>query len=107
MCIFCQIIRKEIPAAPLYEDEETLIIPDLNPQAPLHWLIMPKAHVENLTQAAPEQVAACVRAMQKLVKEKNITDYRLIVNSGAEAGQTVPHLHFHLLSGRGLGWPPG
>ena len=98
MCIFCKIIKKEIPSSPIYEDAEVLVIPDINPQAPLHWLIMPKEHTENFTQTPPERIAACARVIQKLVKEKNINDYRLLVNTGASAGQTVPHLHFHLLA---------
>ena len=102
MCIFCQIINKEIPSQPVYEDAEVLVIPDIHPQAPVHWLVMPKEHTENLTQTPPERIAACVRVIQKLVKEKNIGDYRLVVNTGADAGQTVPHVHLHVLAGRVL-----
>jgi histidine triad (HIT) family protein len=107
MCVFCKIINKEIPAQPVYEDADTLVLADVNPQAPIHWLVIPKIHVENLTQAAPEQILACARTIQHLMREKGVAEYRTVVNTGAAAGQTVQHLHFHILSGRALGWPPG
>ncbi|MDR1996996.1 MAG: HIT domain-containing protein [Candidatus Margulisbacteria bacterium] len=107
MCIFCQIINKEIPSAPVYEDANVLVIPDISPQAPLHWLIIPKIHTESLSSVLPDQALACLLVIQRLVKEKAVKDYRIVVNTGAEAGQSVPHLHFHLLSGRSLAWPPG
>lgn len=107
MCIFCKIINKEIPAQPIYEDEQTIVLSDINPQAPVHWLVIPKKHVENLTLASPEQISACMQTIQKLLQEKGIKEYRTVVNTGADAGQTVPHLHFHILAGRAMGWPPG
>jgi len=107
MCIFCRIINKEIPASPVYEDDKVLVLPDINPQAPVHWLVIPKKHTPSLSAAEPEDVLACVRVIQKLLQEKGLTEYRTVVNTGAAAGQTVPHLHFHILTGRKLDWPPG
>ena len=107
MCIFCKIINKEIPSQPIYEDKKTIVLADINPQAPIHWLVIPKTHVESLTQALPEQILACAQTIQKVLKEKGIEEYRTVINTGADAGQTVPHLHFHILAGRSLGWPPG
>jgi histidine triad (HIT) family protein len=107
MCVFCQIINKEIPAQIICEDANVLVIADLNPQAPIHWLMIPKIHMESFTQASPDVILACALGIQKLLKDKGIAQYRIVVNTGADGGQTVPHLHFHILAGRALAWPPG
>ncbi|MDR2431171.1 MAG: HIT domain-containing protein [Candidatus Margulisbacteria bacterium] len=107
MCVFCQIINKEIPTQPVYEDANVLVIEDLHPQAPIHWLMIPKIHVESFSQAAPDVILACALGIQNLLKDKGIMQYRIVTNTGADGGQTVPHLHFHILAGRALGWPPG
>lgn len=107
MCIFCKIINKEIPSQPVYEDDKVIVLPDINPQAPVHWLVIPKKHTPNLSEAGQAQALACIETIQKLLKEKGIGEYRTVVNTGVKAGQTVQHLHFHILAGRELGWPPG
>lgn len=113
-CLFCKIVQGEIPAARIRESEHTLIIADIVPQAPVHFLILPKRHAANLSEfmkgpnAAPELDNLFSQALL-LVEEKNLSrkGYRLVVNTGEEGGQTVPHLHVHLLAGRLMGWPPG
>ncbi|MFC1511254.1 histidine triad nucleotide-binding protein [Candidatus Margulisiibacteriota bacterium] len=109
-CIFCKIIKKEIKAAIVYEDENVLAFDDINPKAPVHILVIPKEHVANVSKVAKvAKVAELFAVMQKLAKEKGIdkTGYRIVVNQGKDAGQAVDHLHFHLLGGRPLKWPPG
>ena len=103
-CIFCKIINKEIPSAIIYEDEKVIAFNDINPVAPVHVLIVPKFHVENveaLDGKSIEYVAAVHFAAQKIAKLMGINKkgYRLITNCGAEAGQTVMHLHYHLIGG--------
>jgi histidine triad (HIT) family protein len=108
-CIFCRIIGKEIPCNLISENESFLAIADINPQAPTHILIIPKRHVPNITKMDDAQLtgnlfayASSVAAQQKLSE-----GFRLVVNTGAHGGQTVDHLHIHLLGGRPLTWPPG
>ena len=107
-CLFCRIARKEIPASVVYEDDELLAFKDISPQAPVHLLIIPKAHCEglnDLTQEVEKASAGIPALAAKLAKEfgTDETGYRLIVNCGADAGQTVFHLHYHLLGGKVLG----
>jgi len=102
-CIYCKIVRDELPSTRVYEDDEILVFKDIAPQAPTHLLVIPKEHL--LTSAAdvtPENsvlVARCFEVIAMLVKRENLTDFRVITNSGKEAGQTVFHLHFHVLAG--------
>jgi len=110
-CLFCKINRKEIPAKLVYEDEETFAFEDIQPQAPTHILICPRKHLGSLTEAAAED-AAMVGRLQliaaKLAVERKLTDgYRTVINNGRGAGQSVFHLHLHLLGGRAFRWPPG
>ena len=111
-CLFCKIVLKQIPAAIEYEDESVLIFKDINPQAPTHCLVIPKKHVAGIGELQ-ESLLDEKLAGEVLVKaaafarNRNIPDYRLVVNNGREAGQTVFHLHVHLLGGRPLTWPPG
>lgn len=109
--IFGKIIRQEIPVERVYEDDQALAFRDINPQAPVHLLVIPKEHIESLATIAPEQQALMGHLMgviQQVATEAGLTDgYRVVTNIGSDGGQTVPHLHFHILGGRGLGWPPG
>jgi histidine triad (HIT) family protein len=110
-CLFCKIAAKKIPAKMVYEDSEVFAFADTGPQAPAHILICPKKHIPSLSEAAPEDQAVLGR-MQLLAAELArqhglLTGYRTVVNSGAGAGQTVFHLHMHLLGGREFAWPPG
>jgi histidine triad (HIT) family protein len=110
-CLFCKIINKEIPAKIAFENEHVVAFHDVNPQAPVHVLIVPKKHVEGLAElekADNVSVGACILAAKKLVKDLKIVEgARLVVNQGPRAGQSIFHLHFHLLGGRDLVWPPG
>ncbi|WP_306591803.1 histidine triad nucleotide-binding protein [Geothrix sp. 21YS21S-4] len=107
-CLFCKIARKEVPAALVYEDEEVLAFKDIFPQAPVHLLIIPKAHCPGLGDVTPEAAAAVGRIPQvaaQLAKDHGVATggWRLLSNCGPDAGQTVFHLHFHLLGGKPLG----
>jgi len=110
-CLFCRILRNEIPAKKIYEDEHTFAFEDINPQAPTHVLIIPKRHVRGLKEATPEDAALigrCHLAAAHIARQRGIEDgYRTVLNVGPQAGQSVFHLHVHLLGGRSLHWPPG
>lgn len=111
-CLFCRIIRKEIPASIVYEDERLVAFNDINPQAPMHVLIVPKRHIDSLNALAPGDdalVGEMVRRAAALAREKGYGDrgFRTLLNTNAEAGQTVFHIHLHVLAGRPLHWPPG
>ncbi|MBU0482378.1 MAG: histidine triad nucleotide-binding protein [Proteobacteria bacterium] len=109
-CIFCRIIKGEIPANKLYEDDELLAFWDISPQAPKHFLIIPKKHISGPGSITSEETELIGRLVQKggdLAKENGISSFRTVMNNGAEAGQTVFHLHMHVLGGRPLSWPPG
>jgi len=110
-CLFCKIGRKEIPAKLVYEDGEIFAFEDINPQAPTHILLCPRKHFASLEEAAPEDQAVIGKlhlAAAQLAREHNLLDgYRTVFNTGRGAGQTVFHLHLHLLGGRQFHWPPG
>jgi histidine triad (HIT) family protein len=110
-CLFCKISRKEIPAKLVYEDGEIFAFEDIQPQAPAHILICPRKHLVSLTEVAAEDVPMLGRLQliaAKLAVERKLTDgYRTVINSGRGAGQSVFHLHLHLLGGRAFRWPPG
>lgn len=109
-CIFCQIIAKEKPARLVHEEEKVVAFHDLHPQAPTHLLIVPRRHIARLAEAQTgdeEELGALLRAAAQIAARAGLTSYRLVINTGAEAGQSVWHLHVHLLSGRPMGWPPG
>jgi histidine triad (HIT) family protein len=110
-CLFCRILRGEIPSKKVYEDERTFAFDDVNPQAPTHVLIIPKKHVVGLKEAGPEDaelIGYCQLVAAKIARERGIEGgYRTVYNVGPGAGQSVFHLHLHLLGGRGLKWPPG
>ncbi|MCL2218531.1 MAG: histidine triad nucleotide-binding protein [Chitinispirillia bacterium] len=112
-CIFCKIIRGEIPADKLYEDEHAIVIRDINPQAPFHFLAIPRKHYPGVHDIPPplmgEVFGGVMNAYCKALEACGLVQngYRLVANSGEIAGQTVPHLHIHVLGGRELSWPPG
>jgi histidine triad (HIT) family protein len=111
-CIFCKIVAKEIPVQPVYEDEDVIAFPDINPQAPVHVLVIPKKHIANLLEATDEdqQLLAKIHSViRRLAGELGVANdgFRLVVNTKDNGGQTVHHLHFHLLGGRFMKWPPG
>jgi histidine triad (HIT) family protein len=111
-CLFCRIVAGEIPASKVHEDADLVAFNDINPQAPLHVLIVPKRHIattSDLTPADEALVGKLVRAAAALAAENGYAErgYRTVFNCNAEAGQTVFHIHLHLLAGRHLGWPPG
>ena len=110
-CLFCRILRNEIPAKKIYEDEHTFAFEDINPQAPTHVLIIPKRHVRGLKEATLEDaelIGRCQLAAAEIARLRGIEDgYRTVLNVGPQAGQSVFHLHVHLLGGRSLHWPPG
>jgi histidine triad (HIT) family protein len=111
-CLFCRIARKEIPAAIVYEDERLLAFSDINPQAPLHALLIPKRHIDSLNALSSDDdalVGEMIRRAAAIAREKGYADrgYRTVFNTNADAGQTVFHIHLHVLAGRGLTWPPG
>lgn len=109
-CLFCKIISGEIPAEIKFQDELVIAFADINPQAPVHLLIVPKLHVENAAELAtksPAALSALFTAADQLAKAEGLTGYRTVFNTGADAGQSVFHAHLHLLGGRGLAWPPG
>jgi len=110
-CLFCKIIAGEIPSVKLYENETVYAFADIDPKAPVHVLIIPKQHIESVDEIEPAnssviahifEAAAQIARTQKLGK-----GYRIVTNIGEDGGQTVGHLHFHLLGGRDLAWPPG
>ena len=108
-CLFCRIVAGAVPAPRLREDDATLIFPDINPQAPIHVLVIPKRHHANVAELGtdPDSSAAVLAALAAYVSDEQITDYRTVFNTGAEVGQSVFHVHAHLLAGRPMGWPPG
>ena len=110
-CLFCRIIRGEIPSKKIYEDEHTFAFEDINPQAPTHVLIISKEHIRGLKEASAEQaeiVGRCHLTAAHIARQRGIEDgYRTVLNVGPGAGQSVFHLHVHLLGGRSLHWPPG
>ena len=109
-CLFCKIIAREIPASIVAEDEHCLAFRDINPQAPTHVLVVPKQHVPSLNQMTDASVVARVTAFARdIAVREGIAErgYRVVINTNAESGQTVFHLHAHLLGGRPMGWPPG
>ena len=106
-CIFCKIVAGDIPSTKVYEDDTVLAFRDINPQAPTHILVIPKEHIANGAADITADNAAVVghifEIIAKLAKEEGLSDFRVVTNNGEGAGQTVPHLHFHLLGGRTLG----
>lgn len=111
-CLFCKVFRKEIPANEVFRDDELVAFDDIRPVAPTHVLIVPKEHipsVHELTERHASTLSHMFKVANQIADERKIDreGYRLVLNKGPQAGQSVYHLHLHLLGGRGLGWPPG
>jgi histidine triad (HIT) family protein len=111
-CLFCSIIEGETPADAIYQDERSIAFRDINPQAPVHVLVVPREHIESLDDAAQKDEALLghlLRVAARVANEQGLSEsgYRTIINTGAGAGQSVFHLHVHVLGGRSLNWPPG
>ena len=111
-CLFCRIVKREIPASIVYEDDHVLAFNDINPQAATHVLIVPKRHIASLNDLQPgddQIVGEIVRRAAAIAKERGIAErgFRTVFNTNREAGQTVFHIHLHLLGGRSMTWPPG
>ncbi|MBN1034706.1 histidine triad nucleotide-binding protein [Clostridium botulinum] len=111
-CIFCKIIKGDIPNKKLYEDELVYAFYDINPEAPVHFLIIPKEHIKSVNELNEKNinvVSHIFKVINKLVVELDIAEsgYRIVNNCGEDGGQTVNHMHFHILAGRNLQWPPG
>jgi len=109
-CIFCKICAGTVQAERVHEDEHAVAIRDINPAAPTHVLVLPRKHVATLTDLGPDDdalVAHLHRTVQTVARNAGLDDYRVVVNCGAGAGQSVFHIHFHVLGGRPLAWPPG
>ena len=109
-CLFCRIIAKEIPARMVAENEHCIALRDINPQAPVHVLVIPREHIASLNEARDPQILGQMQLMAaQLAKSEGLSErgYRTVINTNADAGQTVFHIHLHLLGGRAMGWPPG
>ena len=111
-CLFCKIVAGEIPATVVHDNDDVVVFRDLNPQAPTHVLVIPKRHIvgaDHIAAADGDVLAAVFVAAKAVADAEGIseTGYRTVFNVGAHAGQTVPHLHLHVLGGRGMSWPPG
>ena len=108
-CIFCKIIAGELSASPVYRDDDVIVINDINPQAPNHVLVIPTRHVENVYELVDDQVliGKLFSTAATMGRQLAGSGFRLVVNTGAEGGQTVDHAHVHVLAGRLMHWPPG
>ena len=110
-CLFCKILDGSIPSTPIYQDEECYAFSDISPQAPVHVLLVPRRHIGSLAETTPADTALLgnlMKATARIAHDKGLTKgYRVVVNTGSDGGQTVEHLHLHILGGRPLMWPPG
>jgi histidine triad (HIT) family protein len=111
-CLFCKIIAGEIPSKMVYQDQKLIAIEDVNPAAPLHLLLLPRKHIANVLDLLPEDdllIGHLFRVASALAKERGYDEsgFRIVTNTNADAGQSVLHIHFHLLAGRNMQWPPG
>ena len=111
-CIFCSIIEGKIPCKKVYEDDKVLAFEDINPEAPIHILIIPKEHISSINEIEENNevlLGHVFSVAKKIAKDLGVVEsgYRIVTNCGTDAGQTVQHIHFHLLGGRSLNWPPG
>lgn len=111
-CIFCNIAAKKIPAETVYEDNDLVAFNDINPQAPMHAVVIPKKHIERVSDLKPEDADLAGRmilAANRIAKKTRVADsgYRIVINCNKDAGQAVFHVHIHILGGRRMNWPPG
>jgi len=109
-CLFCKIARGDIPADIIYEDDDILAFRDIAPQAPVHFLVIPKKHISgpaSLTLEDEQLIGKIMRKGSEIAQKEGIDHYRVVFNNGEQAGQTVFHIHMHILGGRDMNWPPG
>ncbi len=109
-CLFCKVLAQEVPATRVYQDDRCLVIEDIHPQAPVHLLVIPQRHLATLAEAAEEDEGLLGHLMTvaaRVAREQRCQSFRTVINTNAEAGQTIDHLHVHVLAGRVLRWPPG
>ncbi|WP_457573061.1 histidine triad nucleotide-binding protein [Desulfolithobacter sp.] len=109
-CLFCKIIKGDIPADILHEDDEILAFRDIAPQAPVHFLVIPKKHISGPMDVAAEDeqlIGRLMRVGSEIARKEGIDHFRVVFNNGEQAGQTVFHIHMHILGGRNMDWPPG
>jgi histidine triad (HIT) family protein len=109
-CLFCRIVRREIAAQIVHEDEQALVFKDLTPQAPTHLLVIPKKHLGSLSASTDGDallLGHLQRVASRVAESVKLSSFRLVTNNGKAAGQSVDHLHYHLLGGRPMQWPPG
>jgi histidine triad (HIT) family protein len=111
-CLFCRIIDQQVPAKAVYEDKNVFVFEDINPQAPLHILIVPKKHIPtvlDIAESDSELIGRMIQVAKKIAEERGVSErgFRLVMNCNSEAGQTVFHIHLHLIAGRPMQWPPG
>jgi histidine triad (HIT) family protein len=111
-CLFCKMISKEIPVPRVYEDDQAIVINDINPQAPRHMLVIAKKHFAGINEVPSTETnffEGLMHAVNAVVKQEQLdrAGYRIVINYGEKAGQSVPHIHIHVLSGRTMKWPPG
>ena len=109
-CLFCRIAAGEIPSDCLYQDEQVFVFRDIDPQAPEHFLVIPREHIESAACITPDNshlIAHAFEVITKMAADLGLESFRIVSNAGESAGQSVPHLHFHVLSGRDMTWPPG
>jgi len=110
-CIFCKIVSGKIPSTPVYEDEQVFAFADIHPQAPVHVLLVPREHIGSVHETEENHrplLGHLIWAAAEIARNKGLTKgYRMVINNGEDGGQTVDHIHLHLLGGRSLAWPPG
>jgi histidine triad (HIT) family protein len=111
-CLFCKIAQKEIPSRVVYEDDEVLVFHDVDPKAPVHVLLIPKVHISSMNDVGQDDIqviAHLTSLIPRIASTLGVKDngYRIVINCGSDGGQTVGHIHYHLLGGRELAWPPG
>ena len=109
-CLFCKIVRGDIPSNKVYEDDACLAFYDIDPQAPVHFLVIPKTHIDSCGAVTKENSAVAAHIFEvisQVTRDLGVTGFRVVSNCGTQAGQSVPHLHFHVLAGRDMTWPPG
>ena len=110
LCVFCQIVQRKLPATIVLQDELVTVFRDLHPQGPTHLLIVPNRHIESIAEAEADDAALLGKMLltaAQIARQAGLAGYRLVINNGAEAGQSVWHLHVHLIGGRPMRWPPG
>ena len=108
-CLFCRIVEGHIPSTPVISTDSAVVIRDISPQAPHHFLVLSREHVESFHDASPGVIGGVFEAASRLVRREKLDTlgYRVVINVGSGGGQTVPHLHAHVLAGRQMNWPPG